>query len=108
MILEDDAVTSSKIEKVNPEKTNDIHYAQYIVLRKDLMDNLNWPRGAAIAQACHASTAALWMYKDEPNTKAYTSDLDNMHKVVLEAKDEEQLRKISKKLETNGILHKVH
>ena len=47
-----------------------------------------------IAQACHASTAALWLYKDHPNTIAYAGDLDNMHKVVLEAKDENALRKV--------------
>ncbi len=32
---------------------------QYLVLRKDLWSSLKWPLGSIIAQACHASTAAL-------------------------------------------------
>ena len=57
---------------------------QYVVVRGDLLRLLSWPTGAVIAQACHASTAALWMYRDDSNTLQYTGDLDNMHKVVLE------------------------
>ena len=53
-----------------------IPYVQWIVLRKDLIDELKWPRGAAIAQACHASTAAIWKYKDEANTLAYMKDIN--------------------------------
>lgn len=56
---------------------------QYVVVRGDRR-LLSWPIGAVIAQACHASTAALWMHRDDSNTLQYTSDLDNMHKVVLE------------------------
>ena len=57
---------------------------QYVVVRGDLLRLLSWPIGAVVAQACHASTAALWMHRDDSNTLQYTSDLDNMHKVVLE------------------------
>lgn len=56
---------------------------QYIVLRKDLWNSLEWPLGSIIAQACHASTAALWLSKDSAETSVYCSaeKLDHMHKV---------------------------
>ena len=56
---------------------------QYVVLRKDLWDNLQWPLGSIIAQACHASTAALWLSRESDDTLAYCSagKLDHMHKV---------------------------
>jgi len=45
---------------------------------------LQWPLGALMAQACHASTAVTHLFYQDPNTQAYLADLDNMHKVVLE------------------------
>ena len=56
---------------------------QYLVLRKDLWNTLEWPLGSIIAQACHASTAALWLSKDSPVATAYCAaqNLDHMHKV---------------------------
>lgn len=55
---------------------------QYVVLRKDLWNSLNWPLGSIVAQACHASTAALWLSKDDGATLAYCAPekLDHMHK----------------------------
>ena len=65
---------------VSPPEAEDL--VQYIVLRKDLWNSLNWPLGSIIAQACHASTAALWLSKDEDATLAYCASekLDHMHK----------------------------
>ena len=57
---------------------------QYVVVRSDLIHALKWPTGALIAQACHACSAVIHLFHDDPSTKAYTADLDNMHKVVLE------------------------
>lgn len=57
---------------------------QYVVVRKDLISTLKWPVGAVIAQACHACSAVMYQYHDDPVTKQYTADLDNMHKCVLE------------------------
>jgi len=54
---------------------------QYVIMRGDLVDK--WPLGASIAQACHASTAALHIFRDDPATLSYLEDLDSMHKVVL-------------------------
>ena len=57
---------------------------QYIVIRGDLLQSLKWNKGAVITQACHACSAALWLYREDENTIAYTNELDHMHKVVLE------------------------
>ena len=56
---------------------------QYVVLRKDLWNELEWPLGSIVAQGCHAATAALWLTKDEAATQQYCngSALDSMHKV---------------------------
>ena len=57
---------------------------QYVVVRSDLLHMLKWPFGAVITQACHASTAVLHRFYHDPNTQAYLSDVDRMHKVVLQ------------------------
>ncbi len=58
---------------------------QYVVLRRDLWTDLKFPLGAVTAQACHASAAAIWLFRDEPETQAYLApgNLDNMHKARL-------------------------
>lgn len=57
---------------------------QYVLLRSDLVKELGWSIGALVAQACHACTAVLHIYRDDETTAQYLSDLNNMHKVVLE------------------------
>lgn len=57
---------------------------QYVVLRGDLSRNMGWPLGAVVAQACHACTAVIHLFYNDPDTQAYLADLDNMHKIVLE------------------------
>lgn len=52
--------------------------AQYVVIRKDLLDSLNWPLGSVITQACHAAVAAVWLHKDHSDTLMYCENLDNM------------------------------
>jgi peptidyl-tRNA hydrolase len=44
--------------------------------------------GSIITQACHASCASLWLYKEEENVLQYVNEkhLPNMHKVVLEVR----------------------
>ncbi|KAH8290038.1 hypothetical protein KR093_007666 [Drosophila rubida] len=80
---------------------------QYIVVRSDLRNTLNWPLGAVIAQCCHATAAVMSLHVEDEETQAYLKDLDNMHKVVLEAKDEAALVKLSEKLKENEIKHKL-
>ena len=57
---------------------------QYVAIRRDLSSSLSWPAGAVIAQACHACTAVIVSYKDDPYSVEYTQELDRMHKVVVE------------------------
>lgn len=56
---------------------------QYIVLRRDLWADQGWPLGPLIAQACHASVAALWLNREDKEAQAYVAEdtLDHMHKV---------------------------
>ncbi|KAK2845991.1 hypothetical protein Q7C36_010845 [Tachysurus vachellii] len=80
---------------------------QYVVVRSDLIHALSWPLGAVITQACHAATAAIHVNYSDPDTQEYLSDLDNMHKVVLQAADEASLTHLSTTLSEKGIAHKL-
>lgn len=52
---------------------------QWVVMREDLRSE--WPAGSMIAQACHASVAAIVANKDDPLTQQYLGSLEKMHKV---------------------------
>ncbi|RUS77956.1 hypothetical protein EGW08_014265 [Elysia chlorotica] len=80
---------------------------QYVVLRGDLTSTLKWPVGALVAQACHACSAVVHMFHNDPTTQEYLTDLDNMHKIVLEATDEASLTKLAENLVSNNISHKL-
>lgn len=80
---------------------------QYVVVRNDLLKELKWPVGAVIAQACHAVTAVTHLYYNDEHTQVYLKDLDNMHKVVLQATDEQSLLTLKEKLESDAIKHKL-
>ncbi|XP_044580921.1 putative peptidyl-tRNA hydrolase PTRHD1 isoform X3 [Cotesia glomerata] len=80
---------------------------QYVVIRGDLLKTMGWPVGAVIAQACHASTAVTHMFYNDPHTQKYLADLDNMHKIVLEATDESKLTDLHSKLSEAEIDHKL-
>ncbi|KAF5286662.1 hypothetical protein FQR65_LT12493, partial [Abscondita terminalis] len=80
---------------------------QYIVVRGDLLKELGWPTGALIAQACHAVSAVTHLYHDDEHMKSYLSDMDNMHKVVLEINNESSLNNLKDNLIENQIKHKL-
>ena len=61
-------------------------FVQYVAIRKDLSVSMKWPTGAVIAQACHACTAVVFSFRDDPYTQEYTKNLDSMHKIVVEVK----------------------
>ncbi|KAA8521411.1 hypothetical protein F0562_012097 [Nyssa sinensis] len=90
----------------NSETSSDV-LVQYVVLRRDLIDS--WPLGSVVTQGCHASVAAIWSHKDDPNTLSYCSptNLDFMHKVTLEVKGEPQILNLSEKLMAGDIAHKL-
>lgn len=52
---------------------------QYVIVRSDL----DWPLGAIIAQACHATTAVNHIFRNDSDTQQYLDDFDHMHKAVL-------------------------
>jgi hypothetical protein len=56
---------------------------QYVVLRRDLWTDVGWPLGPVIAQACHASIAALTQHLQDPVAQQYVAEeqLNHMHKV---------------------------
>lgn len=74
--------TGPSAESTDPQEQQD-PILQYIVLRRDMWGHLNWPLGSIVAQGCHASTAALWAFKDDPLTQQYCDGeaLDSMRKV---------------------------
>lgn len=74
---------------------------QYIVVRGDL----GWPVGALIAQGAHSSVAAIANSLQTETTKQYLQDLDRMHKIVLKAENESQLKDLVDKLEADSISH---
>ncbi|EZA57228.1 hypothetical protein DMN91_006636 [Ooceraea biroi] len=80
---------------------------QYVVVRGDLSRTMGWPLGAVIAQACHACTAVIHLFYNDADTQTYLADLDNMHKVVLEATDEASLQTLCSKLKADDIQHKM-
>ncbi|XP_012670785.1 putative peptidyl-tRNA hydrolase PTRHD1 [Clupea harengus] len=80
---------------------------QYVVVRSDLIHTMSWPLGAVITQACHATTAAIHLFYSDPDTQEYLADLDNMHKVVLEAKDQDSLSNLALTLSEKGVSHKL-
>ncbi len=72
------------------EKKMSAPMIQYVVVRGDLLKVLKWPVGALIAQACHACSAVIHLFHEDPNTVEYTKDLDRMHKVILEVRNPAQ------------------
>ncbi|KAK8805205.1 hypothetical protein WA588_000146, partial [Blastocystis sp. NMH] len=74
---------------------------------KDLVKSKAWNLGALVAQGCHAATSAIWTYRNDPNVQLYCSNLESMHKVVLEAKDESDLLDVDSKLKEGNIDHVV-
>ncbi|XP_075219936.1 putative peptidyl-tRNA hydrolase PTRHD1 isoform X2 [Lycorma delicatula] len=87
-------------EPVN--KTSD-PVVQYIIIRTDLKSSLKWSYGAIMAQACHASVAAIHTFYSDEHTQAYLNNLEHMHKIILQVPDDESLQKIHDELKSNTI-----
>ncbi|XP_055543092.1 putative peptidyl-tRNA hydrolase PTRHD1 [Wyeomyia smithii] len=78
---------------------------QYVVVNGEIAKT--WPKGAVIAQCCHAVSAVAHLYAADPDTVEYFKDIDNMHKVVLEAPDADKLLGLGEVLKQNEIEHKL-
>eukprot|EP00878_Enallax_costatus_P016510 GHUV01017319.1.p1 GENE.GHUV01017319.1~~GHUV01017319.1.p1 ORF type:complete len:174 (+),score=39.68 GHUV01017319.1:599-1120(+) len=77
--------SSSSISQ--PEQNNGQDFdpiVQWVVLRRDLWTDIGWSLGPVIAQACHASSAAMFLHMDDPLTQEYIAadNIDHMHKVL--------------------------
>ncbi|KAJ2846828.1 hypothetical protein IWW36_004162, partial [Coemansia brasiliensis] len=75
----------------------------FIVMRKDLVKVLQWPLGSVVSQGAHAAVAVMHKYRDDERVKEYVQDLDSMHKVVLETKNETSLLKMADNLKLKNI-----
>ncbi|KAJ1752630.1 hypothetical protein LPJ78_000718 [Coemansia sp. RSA 989] len=75
----------------------------FIVMRKDLVKVLQWPLGSVVSQGAHAAVAVMHKYRDDERVKEYVQDLDSMHKVVLETKNETSLLKMADNLRLKNI-----
>lgn len=58
-----------------------------------------------MTQACHAVSAVLWQHREDPTVVEYMASIDDMHKVTLQVKNENQLRNLAKDLEDHNISH---
>ncbi|KAI9503263.1 peptidyl-tRNA hydrolase II domain-containing protein [Coemansia spiralis] len=75
----------------------------FIVIRKDLIKCFKWPLGSVVTQGCHATTAALWQHREDERVKIYMADIESMHKVTLETKNEASLLKAAENLKEKNI-----
>ncbi|CDJ31865.1 LOC100125172 protein, related [Eimeria mitis] len=73
---------------------------QYVVVRRDLASELQWPLGAVVAQACHAAVDALGLAMEQSREEArrYLAEGSGMRTVVLQVSDEGELLKLREKL----------
>ena len=96
--------SSAEAKDAAPEEDT---LVQFVVVRRDLLKNMEWPVGSVIAQACHACLAVAWEHRDDPDVASYLGDVDSMHKVVKECKGEPQIRTLADKLTAEGVAYKL-
>ncbi|EDQ91930.1 uncharacterized protein MONBRDRAFT_14689 [Monosiga brevicollis MX1] len=94
------AAATAVVRKADP-------IVQYVVVRADLANGLRWPFGAVMTQACHASVAAMHRFREQPESLAYVADLERMHTVLVEIKDQPALLGLSEKLRASELDHHV-
>lgn len=78
-----DAATTAAASQSQADTAAADAVVQWVVLRRDLWQDLGWPLGAVVAQACHASTAAVFSHLSDDLTQEYihADNIDHMHKV---------------------------
>lgn len=79
----------------------------YVIIRKDLLKLPNFTSGSVIAQASHGVCKLLWIHRENPKILDYMKDPNDMTKVVLSVKNENQLQLLSKELQDAGFLNEV-
>ncbi|KAI8910260.1 peptidyl-tRNA hydrolase II domain-containing protein [Gorgonomyces haynaldii] len=78
----------------------------YIVVNKGL-EKLGWNVGTLLAQASHATSKAVWTFRDDPMTVEYFKNMESLRKVTLQAKDDKHLLELSQELHQQGLDHVV-
>ncbi|CDW57218.1 DeoC and LMWPc domain containing protein [Trichuris trichiura] len=73
----------------------------YVIVRSDLISKFSWPMGAVIAQACHATSAVLWKFRDDQIVQKYMEDEKSLAKVD----DEASLLTLSQRLSEANVEH---
>lgn len=101
-------MTTKEDPNLNPnhEKQTELKpdpIVQYIAIRSDL----KWPKGALIAQSCHASVAAVHLNYTDPDTMNYLKNLDSMHKIVVGVPSQNDLVTLNETLATSEIKSKL-
>jgi peptidyl-tRNA hydrolase len=76
---------------------------QYIAIRSDL----KWPKGALIAQGCHASVAAIHLNYTDPETVQYLANLNSMHKIVVGVSSQAELEALNDELTKQDVKFKL-
>ncbi len=93
----------SRITAAATDNTTAEPIVQYIAIRNDL----KWPKGALIAQGCHASIAAIHLNYTDPETVSYLQEMDTMHKIVVGVPNEADLKQLADELSLNNVKFKV-
>lgn len=88
-----------------PQVSEEDPTVQYVVVRRDLLTT--WPTGSVLAQAVHASVAAIWASRSESRTAEYCDSTQQMRTVVLEAKDGTEVEQVGKQLTNADIRHVI-
>ena len=103
------AAAPASADAAAPASSGSDTIVQFVVVRRDLLKDLEWPVGSVIAQACHACTAVIWTHREDEHVQQYLSDanIGSMHKVVKECKGETQLVNLAEKLKQEGIAHEL-
>ena len=97
-----DATTTQQDSTTNTLNKPD-PIVQYIALRSDL----KLPKGALIAQSCHATAAVLHLNYNDKQTQEYLENLDTMHKVVVGVPSENELIELSEQWAKDDIKFKL-
>jgi peptidyl-tRNA hydrolase len=90
------------------EKKPDV-IIQYIIVRRDLLEEKHWPLGSLMGQAAHASLAVIAENYNDPFVQQYIapSNINHMHKIVMQANNEAQLLDLHQKLQQKQIVSRL-
>ena len=79
----------------------------YVIMRKDLSKIPGWTMGSIIAQAAHNVSKLVWIHREHPIILDYMKDPNDMTKVVLSVKNENQLKLLSLELSSAGFINEI-